>query len=163
MKRVNLLLAGLVLVLVLNSGIGSAWAYFTTYAEARGGWPVERGGSTEVKEEFSAWTKRVTVANDEGAEPIFVRARAYCSEQYPLVYTSTSGRWTDGGDGWWYYADAVSGGASTDELRVRIQEVPRTAVIGESFNVVVVYESAPVQYRADGTPYADWTEGGGNG
>ena len=24
------------------------------------------------------------------------------------------------------------------------------------FNVVVIYESTPVMYREDGTPYADW-------
>ena len=28
---------------------------------------------------------------------------------------------------------------------------------GESFQVIVVYESAPVLYKSDGTPYADWS------
>ena len=27
---------------------------------------------------------------------------------------------------------------------------------GLTFNVVVIYESTPVLYREDGTPYADW-------
>ena len=38
-------------------------------------------------------------------------------------------------------------------MQVRISGIPEGE---ESFNVAVVYETTPVQYRADGTPYADW-------
>ena len=30
--------------------------------------------------------------------------------------------------------------------------------MGDSFHVAVIYESTPVRYNADGTPYADWDE-----
>lgn len=29
---------------------------------------------------------------------------------------------------------------------------------GESFNVIVIYESTPVRYDENGEPYADWSE-----
>ena len=64
----------------------------------------------------------------------------------------------------WKILDA---GSSAQELRVEIQGVPEEVTDPESFNVVVVYETIPVQYDADGNPYADWnlkleTEEGGN-
>ena len=51
---------------------------------------------------------------------------------------------------------------------MEIKNVPEEVTEPESFNVVVVYETTPVQYDAEGNPYADWelvleTEEGGNG
>lgn len=47
---------------------------------------------------------------------------------------------------------------SANELRVSIENiVPKDVVNGDTFNVIVVYESTPVFYKEDGTAYADWT------
>ena len=156
MKRLNYVLCAAVLVLVLSMGIGSAWAYFTTYAEARGGYTIELGGKTELREEFSAWTKHVAITNAPDSVPVYIRAKAFCGSQYELVYMDESGKWSPGADGFYYYSDPVAGGETTAELQILIDNVPVDVNTGDSFNVIVVYESTPVQYHADGTPYADW-------
>ncbi len=160
MKKKTLLLSVLAAGMALTAGMGSAWAYFTTTTSAAGGYQLEFGGSTFVSEEFSSWTKRVSVENAEGSQPVYVRARAFGGSVYELVYSDESGLWSPGGDGWWYYSQAVGGGEATGELSVRIDNAPQEPEEG-SFNVVVVYESVPVEYREDGTAYSalesDWT------
>lgn len=168
MKRKTLLLAALALVLVLGASIGQSLAYFSTYAEAKGGYVIELGDRTELKEEFSNWTKRVTVVSAEDSEPVFIRVKAFCSSRYSLSYLDESSRWSLGDDGYYYYSEIVPGGGSTAELQIRIGNVPASVKDGDSFNVIVIYESTPVRYREDGSAYADWnvildggsTEGG---
>jgi len=159
-KKKTLFLSALAAGMVLLSGMGSAWAYFTTTTSAAGGYPLNLGSSTEVTEEFSAWTKRVSIENEAGSQPVYVRARAFSGSEYELVYSDEGGLWSPGGDGWWYYGRAVGGGESTEELRVRISNAPEEPEEG-SFNVVVVYESTPVRYKEDGGAYSaldsDWT------
>jgi hypothetical protein len=48
-------------------------------------------------------------------------------------------------------------GQTTEELLVRIGDVPTELAESASLNVVVVYESTPVLYDAQGQPYADWS------
>lgn len=104
------------------------------------------------------------------SEPVYIRVKAFCGSEYSLVFSDESGKWTPGEDGYYYYSDIVNGGGTTDELLVKIENVPEDVTDADSFNVVVVYESTPVLYREDGTPYADWNskvntgtvEGGAN-
>ncbi len=157
-KGVFLLLA-LAVALALTSNIEPGWAYFTSNARARGALTVSLG-ATHLEEDFYNWTKHVTVVSDPGSQASYIRARAFAGEEYELVYSGEG--WTPGGDGWYYYDEIVYGGEATDELLVQIRNVPEDAGPGDGFNVVVVYESTPVRYDADGNPYADWhTEGGG--
>lgn len=157
MKRRDWCLAALAFVLIFTMAGGSAWAYFTTFAEARGSYPISLGDETTVQEEFSAWTKHVTITVSEDSEPVFIRARAFCGSQYSLVYSDAGGKWTPSSDGYYYYSDPVAAGGSTDVLDIKINDVPEDVKDSASFNVVVVYETTPVLYREDGTAYADWT------
>ncbi len=155
--------------LVLAGTAGRAWAYFTTYTSATGGYAVTLGSDTRIQEEYSDHTKRLVVSN-EGAQPVYVRARAFSGSRYTLTYGSEDGRWQAGGDGYYYYSDVLQGAsvgedgaeilAETSELLVRI-EFPVDAEEGENCNVVVIYESTPVQYGPDGSALppqaADWT------
>lgn len=156
MKKAKYFLVLLALVMVMTAGIGRAWAYFTTYASAKGVIPITLGDKTEIKEEFSRWEKRVTIVSDANSEPVYIRAKAFGSGSYPLVYSGEG--WTIGEDGYYYYNEIVPGGGHTSVLSVKIENVPTEDVEdGTSFNVIVIYESTPVMYREDGTPYADWT------
>lgn len=137
--------------LILAAAVGTAIAYFTTYATAKGGYTLELGNTTTFKEDFSDWTKHVTVQNT-GAAPCFVRVKVFSGSQFPLAY-SGSAKWNAGDDGYWYYSDAVPADGASDELQIKIQ-VPETQT--QAFNVVVVQESTAVLYKADGTAYADW-------
>ncbi len=159
MKKKNCLLAVLVLAVVLTAGIKKAWAYFTTYAEAAGGYTIELGDRTEVKEEFDQWVKHVVVTADaDSKEPVYIRARAFCGSAYTLDYSDASGKWTPGGDGYYYYSDVLKAGESTEELLVHIGNIPKDAEVGDSFHVAVIYESAPLRYDEEGNPYAGWDE-----
>ena len=159
MKRRKLLILGAAaLILVLSTGIGTAWAYFSTYSEAEGGYRLHlaRQREVEIEEEFSQWTKRISLKNEEGKSPVYVRAKVFAPTMQSVSYLNESGKWSLGEDGYYYYSDVLKGGESTEELLARIGNVPGAPEEGESFNVVVVYESVPVNYRADGTPYAYW-------
>ena len=148
------ILCFIALALVLMVGITPALAYFTTRVSANGGYTIDLTSTTSIDEEFSDWEKRITVTNTKG-EPVFVRARAYAGSAITLVYSGEG--WKAGEDGWYYYDSALSEGQSTETpLCVQIQNIPEAADKA-SFNVAVVYESTPVQYKADGTAYADWT------
>lgn len=148
------------LTAVAFAGIGEAWSYFTTYAEAAGGYTIQLGDRTEITEEFTDWTKHVVIENVESSEPVYIRARAFCGSQYTLVYSGEG--WTQGSDGYYYYGNIVNGGASTGQLDIRIENIPADPEEMERFNVVVIYESTPVKYHEDGTPYTveetDWSE-----
>ncbi len=184
MKKLYLTMAALLLALVVCTAVGTAWAYFTTYAEARGGYPIELSEPSEptttpeptpspeptppptpptpeeptppVEETFSAWTKHVSITNNESF-PVFVRARAFCGSTYTLTYTAPEGGWTGPDASGWYEYGPLEAGASTKKLDIKIGNVPDDPEDGETFNVTVVYEYVPVQYTAAGAPYADWT------
>jgi hypothetical protein len=68
--------------------------------------------------------------------------------------------WSDGGDGYWYYNGYIGNGESTTVLNVEIKNIPAEVKAGDNFNVVVIYETTPVQYDSDGKIIsaieADW-------
>lgn len=161
--------AALVAGMVLYTAVGDAWAYFTTYTSASGGYAIDLGSQTQIEEDYSDHTKHLVVSND-GTRPVYVRARAFSGSRYTLSYSSEDGRWQAGTDGYYYYSEPLPGvteaedgsvvSAETSELLVRIA-FPEDAEEGEECNVVVIYESVPVQYDTDGNALApqaaDWT------
>lgn len=175
MKRKNILpavsfaAAALAAGLVLTAGAGEAWAYFTTYTSASGGYAVDLGHETQIVEEYSNHTKRLIVSNDS-TQPVYVRARAFSGSQCVLSYSSEDGGWQAGNDGYYYFSQPLAGAeaaqdgtvntAKTSELLVQI-EFPADAQEGDECNVVVIYESLPVQYDTDGNTLApqaaDWS------
>lgn len=174
MKRNYMVLTLLAVGMILTAGIGQTWAYFTTYVEVEGGYPVQLGSRSEthIDEEFSNWTKHVRITNEEGSAPVYIRARAFCGSTYQLNYTSPSGKWAvNANDGFYYYSDILNGGETTEELLIKIENIPEDVTDPKAFNVVVVYESTPVRYDEAGNPYANWdeaksstsNEGGGEG
>lgn len=154
MKKTKYVLALLAVVMLLAAGIGQAMAYFTTYTEAEGGITIWLGDDTQITEEFSNWNKTLTIENEEG-EPVFVRAKVFYAPDSLSVASSGEG-WSAGEDGYIYYGNSLAAGEKANVLNVKIDHIPEDVVHGDSFNVIVVYESTPVFYREDGTPYADW-------
>ena len=116
MKHKNLILTALAAAMVLTGAMGSAYSYFTTNAEAAGAATISLGSRTEVQEEFSNWTKHVTVTSTEDSEPVYVRVKAFCGSEYSLVYSDSEGNWTPGSDGYYYYTPIVNAGETTTEL-----------------------------------------------
>ena len=152
LKKVILPLLAMVLLVVFSIApeLPSVMAYFTANTRAKGGYTIQLTGETAIDEDFADWTKRVTITNQKGV-PIYVRARAYSA--FELQYKGTG--WQGKEDGWYYYQSAVEAGKSTSILNVKIEKQPAPEE-ETNFNVIVVYESTPVQYDTGGNPYADW-------
>ena len=160
MKKLNRLLVVLAVILVLGASVQGAMAYFTTYANADGGFVIHLGNKTEITETPPTdWTKHLVVGNQDGSVPVYVRAFALAGDNYTLTYSSPDGKWSDGGDGYWYYSEILLAGESSSVLDVKIGNIPAKENLegGEKFNVVVLYESTPVIYDADGNPSCDWS------
>lgn len=139
---------------LLTAGIsaGTAMAYFTTYTQVSGTVPLSLGEiETIPDEEVTDWEKRVTIENTGDME-CFVRVRAFAGSQYQdsLVYSGEN--WSLAADGYYYYREILSPGERSGELRIAIDNMES----GQSFNVIVVQESAPVIYDEKGNPAGDW-------
>ena len=183
MRKRNLILIALVFALIICATIQPAMAYFTTYVRAKGGHKVTFGDTTKITETFSNWTKKVTIRNEDDSYPVFIRAKVLYEGPYTLEVSGTG--WTgripdDPIQGYYYYGSGVDsltvleGGQPTNgPLCVEIKNVPTEKLSdgspnpafqqlkdGESFSVVVVYESTPVRYKQDAAgnniAYADW-------
>ena len=170
MKKRHLILTALVFALIISATIQPAIAYFTTYVRAKGGIEISVGDTTKIREEYSGWIKRVFISNEEGSEPVFIRAKVLYSGKYSISVQGDG--WTElQEDKYYYYGTSASaltvleGGEETKELTVSITGVPTKETDkdafdrlkdGEGFSVTVIYESTPVRYNEGGSPYADW-------
>lgn len=150
MKIRKWILPLLALMMLASLAVPPMMAYFTANTCAKGGYTLHQGGVTAIDESFQNWTKHITITNQKGV-PVYVRARAYSA--FELQYKGAG--WQGREDGWYYYQSPVEEGKTTGALDVKIEKRP-VAEEETSFNVVVVYESTPVQYDASGNPYADW-------
>lgn len=162
MSNKKWLLAILAITLVLFSGIGVAYAYFTTYAEAKGGYVIRV--EPEIEETYVNKTKQITIKNGDGASSaIFVRLQVSSpsSERGYEVTTPLTTGWTKNGD-WWYYNSPVDGGSSTSEFDARIEKIPEDLVDGADFNIIVVAQYVLAVYDANGDPdmTTSWANGG---
>ena len=152
LNKKTLGLAGAALFLTAGLSVGSAMAYFTTYTQVSGGVSLSLGTTSTIPEEtVEDWTKHVTIENT-GDIDCFVRVRAFAGSQYQdsLVYSGEN--WSLAADGYYYYSEILSPGERSGELRIAIDNMESN----QSFNVIVVQESAPVIYDGDGNPIGDW-------
>lgn len=142
-----LCLAAAGLVLAGGASVGSAYAYFTTYAEAAGGRLFELGGTrTEIEEQVENGVKIVSVKNT-GDYGCYVRLTAFAGSGYTLVYTDGgSDKWTDGRDGYWYYSELLKPGERTKTMKVQIPKELLEDAKDTDLNVIVVQECAPESY-----------------
>lgn len=138
--------------------VGSAYAYFTTYSEAKGNVVFQMGETrTEPHEEVKKGKKIVSIENT-GDYDCYIRVKAYAGNNYNLSYADGgSGKWYDGGDGYWYYKDILEAGSTSETVLVNIpQELLEDITDEKDLNVIVIQECTPVQYDDVGEPYADW-------
>lgn len=161
-------------MLVLGATMGSAWAYFTTYARAKGTVPIHLGHQEEITEEFdfASYVKKINITSKSDSRPVYLRARAFCADYQDKISYENAQNWTQVGD-WMYYNKTLAPGADLkgtdkdnpdgDQLFVKIRNVPKssdpTLKDGDGFNVIVVYESTEVQYDGDmqlAAQDADW-------
>lgn len=118
MKKRNKRMIGLAAAaLILTAGVsaGRAMAYFTTYVTASGGHELHLGFTTTIPEEKVAdWKKDIRITNT-GADPCYVRVKAFAGDQYGLKYDmdSSDSRWSllgAGADGYYYWHEILQPG-----------------------------------------------------
>lgn len=172
MKKKTIFLLALSVILITVATMHGTLAYFTTYAGAEGGYTIRLGSRTTIHEDFYGWSKYVTIINDPNSQPVYVRAKYFAGSKYTLVCNAIPAKDDDPGngvpfwklneDGYIYYSAILHGGETTTELIIEIENIPSSPTesnglnVGDSFNVVVIYETTPVLYDGDGQPYADW-------
>lgn len=161
-NRINkrtICLTAVAVFLIAGLTVGTAMAYFTTYAVAQGGYTIKLGGTeTEIEEkvELVDPMKEITIQNT-GDYDCYVRLKALVGDAFKekMKYSEPGEerKWTPGADGYYYYSDILKPGESSSQLKVSF-EFPKEELA--QFNVIIVQECTPVLYEADGTPYADW-------
>ena len=158
LSKRTICLAAAAVALTGTLAVGSAYAYFTTYSEAKGNVVFELGETrTEPHEEVIGGKKIVSIENT-GDYDCYIRVKAYAGNNYNLSYADGgSGKWYDGGDGYWYYKDILEAGSTSETVLVNIpKELLEDITDEKDLNVIVIQECTPVQYDDDGEPYADW-------
>ena len=148
----NILIIFMIIAVCLIS-VPSAMAYFTTYARVKGTKPIKLKEVVRFKEEDISGNKHVVMTADADSDPIYVRVRAYASEEIMdlLTYKYTDGQWTES-DGWYEYYKVLNAGESA----VMDIEIDKTDIENEQFNVVVVYEYIPAISDGNGGYVKDW-------
>ena len=156
----NIFLTMIALALTMSIGIGSAMAYFTSYAIAEGGVEVNLGFTMTLPEEdVVANQKRIKLKNT-GDYDCYVRLTG---DKYKdsIVYSEPEGlsNWAPGSDGYYYYRNAsgdiiLEPKSETTQINVGFSF---PTVEPSDFNVIIIQECTPVLYDANGNPYADWS------
>ena len=155
-----------VCVLIAGASVKRAYAYFTTYATAKGGYVFT--DNTQIEEYVDA-DKHIKIRTGEttidgetlGTTPIYVRVKAIVAEKYEeyVDYAvpakdEKGGEWVKEGE-WYYYTRVLSGVDETSVLDVTVS-APKDEENQQSFNIVVAYEKTPA---IDGMDYkACWAE-----
>lgn len=158
LSKKTICLAAAAVALTGTLAVGSAYAYFTTYSEAKGNVVFQMGETrTEPHEEVKEGKKIVSIENT-GDYDCYIRVKAYAGKNYNLSYADGgSGKWYDGGDGYWYYKDILEAGSTSETVLVNIpKELLEDITDEKDLNVIVIQECTPVQYDDNGEPYADW-------
>lgn len=158
LSKKTICLAAAAIALTGTLAVGSAYAYFTTYSEAKGNVVFQMGETrTEPHEEVKKGKKIVSIENT-GDYDCYIRVKAYAGNNYNLSYADGgSGKWYDGGDGYWYYKDILEAGSTSETVLVNIpKELLEDITDEKDLNVIVIQECTPVQYDDNGEPYADW-------
>ena len=158
-SKKTIYLTAIAAFLAVGLSVGTAMAYFTTYAVAQGGYTIHLGRTeTEMEETVNLVDPRKEIKlKNTGDFDCFVRLKALTGDAYKenmkYIEPGEEGKWTPGVDGYYYYSDVLKPEELTTQLNVSFL-FPENEI--EKFNVIIIQECTPVLYEADGTPYADW-------
>lgn len=163
MKRRNIVLAVIAMVLVLGMSVGTAWSYFTDTTYAEGSVTLSVEPTTTITEENGPGTKTIRIQNTSQLVPVWVRARVYAAKELGANAQGTN--WSGQIEDWYEYGVPVDPSAQTEPLNVtftlkRAYDAAQNrdgAHDGDEQNIVVIYECVPVSYDASGNALpANW-------
>lgn len=157
-KMKTICLSAAALVLAMGVMVGTAMAYFTTYAVADGGVTLDLGFThTEINEEVINGKKQLVLENTSDYD-CYVRLKALTGNAHKdgIAYSEPEGAglWTPGTDGYYYYNAIVEAGGITSQIDVSFV-LPQDNQT--DFNVIIIQECTPVLLDDNGEAYADWS------
>ncbi len=159
-----LLIAAAALLMIGAAAVSPAMAYFTDTHTASGMVTLSLGDSNvKPDENFDGLNKLITVTNT-GDYAVFVRVKAiYGSNCTVILDAASSSGWSEGGDGYYYYASPLAGktkdasvGESSSQLKLIV--AAKEGTTADSFNVIIVEEATRVRYDSNGNAIADWND-----
>ena len=131
--------------LVLSLSVGTAFAYFSDYATAKGGAAITLGGKTDINEDVNGKIKTISIENT-GETDVVVRVKIFGQTDIKEVGDG----WSLESDGFWYYDKVLKPTGSDKTTTNIVAEVVAPAGQVDNYDVVVVHESAQVTYGTDG-------------
>lgn len=149
MKNIKLLLVLSAVLLIASFSVNSTLAYFSSHSDAEGGKTVVLSHSTEIVEKIDNLNKFITVKNT-GKSTIFVRVAVFYSTSENVTITLEDG-WTDGKDGYYYYAYPLDPGQTTStgiNAAVSFKDKDKD----HDFQVVAVCENTQYVYYGGNEP-----------
>ncbi len=157
-NKMKICLSAAALVLAMSVMIGTAMAYFTTYAVAEGGVTLDLGFTqTEINEEVVNGKKQIVLENTSDYD-CYVRLKALTGNAHKdgIAYSEPDGAglWTPGVDGYYYYNGIVAAGEATSQIDVSFILPQENQT---DFNVIIIQECTPVLLDENGEAYADWS------
>ena len=139
-------IAFLAAAMLVVSTVGFTTAYFSATSDAAGSARVALGSQTTIDEGTSETAKEIVIKNT-GETDVIVRVAFYGPDK--LVIENTD-NWNKVGD-WYYYKSVVpvGGNTGTPKLTAKLGDLSdkELAELGDSLQVTVVHESAPVVYK----------------
>ena len=141
-------MAALALLLVLTAKTGISSAYFTTYTEADGSGVIAVKPDVEIDEHVNNLQKVISLKNS-GNCACWGRVKIICPAGVTYAVPE-DGHWVGQEDGYYEYIGIIPASGSTAvPLTVNIT-VEDSEIVADTFNVIVIEESIPVQYDEQG-------------
>jgi len=140
--------AALLSALLLSATIAAAaGAYFSDYETALGEVTLNLSGQTRIDEEVNEGEKTISITNT-GDATVVVRLAVYGPGKMTVEFDDAD--WEKNGD-YYYYKKVLAPNETTSSAVTATMELTdeEKEMIGDSFDIVVVHESATAVYEFD--------------
>lgn len=162
-KRMFLLPAAVLLLIVISFPVRNALAYFTDYEVVQGKADVSMKWETEIREQLTENNGQLITVRNTGSTNTVVRAQVIGSAEYTSVYAAKEegSKWQRGNDGWWYYSEILEPGKETDEGLIAVIAADKLPEYDVQITAVhesarVLYENGSIKIPAGWQPPAEW-------
>lgn len=153
-KRVSIIAVATALCLVAFAG--TALAYFSDLTIANGQKSINLGYSTETVEEKDGLDKHIVMTNT-GDTDVMVRVQMFYPTSDPdtikVTVEGTNWREVEGSEAHMFVYDKVLAPGEETEILLATVDIKNVEAAPNQFDVIVVGQTAPAVYNADGVAH----------